>query len=197
MSHFVALAIVDLNGDLDSQLSPLMAPYDENLEVDPYIEKNGCSCIGFDQHEQAVAEYAEKYPNMEDNDHRRKFIGKRLGELEHKPSPNCERCGGSGDYETTYNPNSKWDWYQVGGRWQGYLGGSDILPVSTVIRKLEADENLTPYAVVTSEGWFERGQMGWFGYSSGDKPHEEWSQEVLDLLKGKERLLAVVVDCHI
>ena len=22
---------------------------------------------------------------------------------------------------TTYNPNSKWDWYQIGGRWQGLL----------------------------------------------------------------------------
>ena len=22
---------------------------------------------------------------------------------------------------TTYNPNSKWDWYEVGGRWTGYF----------------------------------------------------------------------------
>lgn len=22
---------------------------------------------------------------------------------------------------TTYNPNSKWDWYQIGGRWSGYF----------------------------------------------------------------------------
>ena len=23
--------------------------------------------------------------------------------------------------ETTYNPNSKWDWYEIGGRWDNYL----------------------------------------------------------------------------
>ncbi|MBS1722540.1 MAG: hypothetical protein JSS66_05975 [Armatimonadetes bacterium] len=30
-------------------------------------------------------------------------------------------CAGTGEYETTYNPQSKWDWYVVGGRWNGWL----------------------------------------------------------------------------
>lgn len=33
----------------------------------------------------------------------------------------CEDCGGTGVSTTTYNPESKWDWYAVGGRWSGYL----------------------------------------------------------------------------
>lgn len=31
---------------------------------------------------------------------------------------------------STYNPDSKWDWYQVGGRWKGYfrhLSGADVI----------------------------------------------------------------------
>ena len=30
-------------------------------------------------------------------------------------------CGGTGKYMTTYNPQSKWDWWVIGGRWQGDL----------------------------------------------------------------------------
>lgn len=40
---------------------------------------------------------------------------------ETKPDPSCEDCGGRGFYYTHSNPKSKWDWYQIGGRWSGIL----------------------------------------------------------------------------
>jgi hypothetical protein len=30
--------------------------------------------------------------------------------------PKCGECKGTGIYKSTYNPNSKWDWYSIGGR---------------------------------------------------------------------------------
>lgn len=39
----------------------------------------------------------------------------------------CEDCNGTGIVKTRYNPKSKWDWYQVGGRWTGFL--SDYNPL--------------------------------------------------------------------
>ena len=30
-------------------------------------------------------------------------------------------CGGTGRVMSTYNPESKWDWWTVGGRWNGYF----------------------------------------------------------------------------
>jgi hypothetical protein len=36
-----------------------------------------------------------------------------------KPDPACSECGGTGKYRTTTNPNGKWDWWAVGGRWTG------------------------------------------------------------------------------
>ncbi|HCX24524.1 MAG TPA: hypothetical protein DHN29_21575 [Cytophagales bacterium] len=33
----------------------------------------------------------------------------------------CEECNSTGQEETTYNPKSKWDWYAIGGRWDGWL----------------------------------------------------------------------------
>lgn len=32
----------------------------------------------------------------------------------------CSTCDGLGKRATNYNPDSKWDWYQLGGRWEGY-----------------------------------------------------------------------------
>ncbi len=42
-----------------------------------------------------------------------------------KPNPGCEECNGEGTTASTYNPKSRWDWYTVGGRWQGLLDGYD------------------------------------------------------------------------
>lgn len=35
------------------------------------------------------------------------------------PDPECYDCHGEGVVDSTYNPKSKWDWYQIGGRWSG------------------------------------------------------------------------------
>ena len=42
-----------------------------------------------------------------------------------KPDPGCEDCSGTGVVTTTYNPDSKWDWWQIGGRWTGALTDYD------------------------------------------------------------------------
>ncbi|MDX1934004.1 MAG: hypothetical protein SFU56_15495 [Capsulimonadales bacterium] len=36
------------------------------------------------------------------------------------PDPACEDCAGTGRYITTVNPESKWDWWQIGGRFTGF-----------------------------------------------------------------------------
>ena len=53
--------------------------------------------------------------------------------MKDKPNPTCgfdesgqrysdgSGCGGTGKYLSTYNPDSKWDWWVIGGRWQGDL----------------------------------------------------------------------------
>lgn len=39
--------------------------------------------------------------------------------------PSCEECEGKGTRESTYNPKSQWDWFALGGRWNGSLVGHD------------------------------------------------------------------------
>jgi hypothetical protein len=50
--------------------------------------------------------------------------------MKNKPDPDCHYedgsgCNGTGQVMSTYNPDFKWDWYAIGGRWNGYLNDYD------------------------------------------------------------------------
>jgi hypothetical protein len=134
--------------------------------------------------------------------------------------PQCEECEGTGKETTTYNPKSKWDWYVIGGRWDGWIQGTERtspdggfnfgdehhqLKLNSVLgdeylAKLRKDgKTYMPYSLVTPDGeWHQRGEMGWWGISSGDVPKDEWSEKVLKLVETHAKdVVAVAVDCHI
>jgi hypothetical protein len=55
--------------------------------------------------------------------------------LVNAPDPQCIDCGGAGKIKSTYNPNSRWDWYFIGGRYSGRLDPSydiELDPNNTV-----------------------------------------------------------------
>lgn len=101
MSHFAVLVL----HEEDQSIRDLLAPYDENLEVEPYIKYTRT---------QAINKMREEYPNA----------CKDMSEDEIFQEA-CEWYGNmvddDGDILSTYNPHSKWDWYQVGGRFNGAL----------------------------------------------------------------------------
>lgn len=104
MSHFVVLVIGE---NIDEQLEP----FAEDLEMEPYSKGE----VPQDEIDRFVDYYKEKgieFPTV-----------KELYEKKGK-----DWNGGSwrfdGDTVTdwsTYNPDSKWDWYSIGGRWTGYF----------------------------------------------------------------------------
>lgn len=104
MSHFTVLI---LGGNVDEQL----APYDENERVEEY--SNGP--VSEEDLERMYNYYKEK----------KDFVG-TLEECLEQYSEDWnegwrkDENGVWQDY-TTYNPKSKWDWYQTGGRWAGFF----------------------------------------------------------------------------
>lgn len=211
---------------------------------------------------------------------------------------------------TTYNPNSKWDWYSLGGRWSGFFkmkpeinpttgrpgvfGNSPeesygdqalkseidfegmkydagekarayhkkvmkafggVLPVLDIkwkdliedesgtsdmdakrakyhdqpgmkkvkaivdinreelgyffdIEEFEPDEEkhvqdakdraLSTYAVLNNGEWIGKGEMGWFGISSGDMDQSEWNKKVTEMVDAlPDDTLLSMYDCHI
>jgi hypothetical protein len=114
----------------------------------------------------------------------------------------------------TYNPDSKWDWYVVGGRWDGIIskngeqmpsddGGfnfgdkhHDIENNTCMVRHLPAKS--LPFAIVTPDGeWHEKGSMGWWGITKDEKEDKKWEKEVAEILKEYKNDYMVGMDCHI
>lgn len=118
MSHFTVLVI---GGDPDA----LLAPYDETLGVEPYWKP---LVDRADQHwyyahlvkegklpmdatlEELLAALNEAFPE----DTEEEALRVENGVLEQR---------------STYNPNSKWDWYQIGGRWRGMFLLKEPIPM--------------------------------------------------------------------
>lgn len=103
MSHFTVLVIGD---DIDGQL----APFDENLVVEEH--DNFLS----DEDVARMKEYYEKQgKDVSTLEKLSKFMDEWNG------TPGFISSNGRLYYKSTYNPDSKWDWYQVGGRWTGFF----------------------------------------------------------------------------
>jgi hypothetical protein len=141
-----------------------------------------------------------------------------------KFNPDCEECEGKGIRISTYNPDSQWDWYRIGGRWDGYISDAPNLVIEgneggfnfdacyeTVERNnIKASELLdfylrnedntsrVPFAMVTIDGeWIQKGSMGWFGMSHDDKPEATWRDCVKEQLMANPESYVVACDLHI
>jgi len=124
MSHYAVLVIHNENQNFDK----LLAPYNENLEVEPYLKY---------KHDDALKALRDEYGYKEEE------IDDALLEsfVEEYSSYSLK----DGDVYTTYNPNSKWDWYLIGGRFDGELMLTDegrLNVVDEIERKYHIDIDL-------------------------------------------------------
>ena len=61
-----------------------------------------------------------------------------------------------------------------------------------------ANEAFVTFAVLKDGEWYEKGQMGWWGMSSGDKDQDEWNSEVSKMIDElTDDTLISIYDCHI
>ena len=100
--------------------------------------------------------------------------------VEGEPSPSCVDCRGTGVETTTYNPESKWDWYTL-------MGPQELRTVPD-----------PTYSILSPEGgWQAHGQLGWWGMSRDED--EDWPTtfaRVYDI-NTKAGAKAFLVDYHI
>lgn len=135
---------------------------------------------------------------------------------------NQSDIGANGEVYSDRNPKSKWDWYQLGGRWAGSLQikegvkfeepnfswGWNQSEISEVLSQRKSDsalkkdianiDTLVTFAVIKDGQWYERGEMGWWGVVSDEKDESEWDNQFHELLKSvPDDTLLSVYDCHI
>ncbi len=98
MSHY----IVAVFHRKDQDVGELLAPYDENAPVEPYLRFSRQEAIDFAR---------QNYNNTE---------GKTDEECWQMVAESYQ-TDSHGNIYSTYNPNAKWDWWSEGGRWGGML----------------------------------------------------------------------------
>lgn len=204
MSHFVGLVF-------GYNIEGMLEPYDENQAVEPYIEYTKQEAID-EVIENHKANYECALEVKSKNDSIPEWVDSIINKgpyitLE-EAWEEAKKWGYELDEEdnlmSTYNSNSKWDWYCEGGRWGTWfdlLDGetSTVAFVKEVDWDKMLDEDKIPFCFVTDEGeWHEKAKMGWWALTSDDKNPQNWRQEFLDYLdKVNPETLVTVIDFHI
>lgn len=119
MSHFIVNVVIrDATDrtDAEAKLDDLLAPFDENMPIDPYPVPVDDSIV-----ERAIEVYRESdkdpLPDPLDDETKRRIVGWYECNDEDLAVLNED---GSFSVMSRYNPDSKWDWWVLGGRWEGY-----------------------------------------------------------------------------
>lgn len=97
------------------------------------------------------------------------------------------------------NPQAKWDYYVLGGRWRGFLRLKSGLQADQALKgNTDLEQTPTPHAVVIQGRWYERGDMGWWGCIHDAKDEAAWRREFTALVNAlpADTLLSAF-DCHI
>lgn len=98
-----------------------------------------------------------------------------------------------------YNPDSKWDWYEIGGRWYGLLDGRNVMGMGEYAGIDDPRENHT-FHVLTPAGWTECGEADTSRWEMPDTDGDVDANKLYEKAIGpylSDAYTGVVVDIHI
>jgi len=183
-----------------------LARYDENLDTEPYVVGK----VSEDDKKNFVDYYIKLYPE----DAALPFDNLYIKNCDNWNNHQWEK-NEDGEWEewSTYNPDSKWDWYALGGRWSGMIklkkgtkgtkGRSGVFNNEVGIdsaMKGDIDnlDELKTFAVLKDGEWYERGKMGWWGITTNEMDETSWDKEIVEFLRDlPDYTLISIYDCHI
>jgi hypothetical protein len=249
MSHFTVTVALPPDVPADAEklslaLADALSPFDENTVVNRYVQYTKEQLIAKarqdrDDYEkgwyaQYLADpegYAARHPhNSLHLEYLRTVFPEKLTWTDEQLYASeidnyVGDVGAEGEVYSTYNPQSQWDWYSVGGRWGGgwrfksavdydYIGTqSSAFGMSEDADKELATDcgrvgDIAPetfdgtWGYVTLDGeWVEKAKMGWWGMSDADESESgeaKWKKHYMDWLASLPKDAWVVnVDCHI
>lgn len=109
-----------------------------------------------------------------------------------------------GDWGYFHNPDAKWDWYIVGGRWSGFLILKDGCRANEALVKdvdweaMRKEHGAFVASQFVFDGqWVGRWDVGWWGLHSD--PHDDvaFNEKLWSTVGGNPNEWVTVVDCHI
>jgi hypothetical protein len=184
--HFCTFVMIGQHDHPETAVARALEPFNESLELEPHRDHLGASEI----------EHMASHYGIPATD---------LPALARKMEDWRSSKGGvdtRGLYAiSTYNPDGKWDWYEIGGRWDRYIPGSHRNVISArALRRSSRLRKCLPYVLLTPEGrWIEQVPALPFG-SPKTKAHRRavrrWFTRVRRVLVEHPKCNVVCVDIH-
>lgn len=206
MTHFTVGIIVPPGvSDVEAFIAGQMDPYYEHSEADPYV------CYSIEQARSEIERdirRLERIIDRQDADYNLDKCRHILAKLR-RTTPEAkyqeyiqfhENFDDQGQPIATYNPDSKWDWYVIGGRWDGWINDREASGERTAANSAPTEQAIArekiPHAIITPDGqWHERGQMGWWAVLITE--NEDWDSQAKQILALYPGHCVVIVDAHI
>lgn len=200
MSHFFTVILVPPDKeDIRAAVTEMLTPFDENTQVEPYKKRLTQESI-----DRMLAFYAE-HPEHRDGLTLDNVVG--LLRKYHEAEAGQDENGYY--YVSTYNPKSQWDWWRIGGRYDGRVAAVEhdsengfnfdkahesldlnVRPVR------DLPEDFTCWAILTPDGqWHQKAKMGWFGMAANED--EGWLPRMRRIFAENNECVAVGCDLHI
>jgi hypothetical protein len=216
MTHFtVGIIVPPYEHQVKSYIAEQMEPYCEHTEVEPYVSYSLEEAAGDLQRDIERLEQILRHQDPDYNlDKCRNLLAKlRRATPDEKYSEYVrfhEDFDDQGRPISAYNPDSKWDWYRVGGRWDGWItdneqssqGGfnfgaqHETLENNTATTEQALARDKIPHALMTPDGnWHERGRMGWWANLLTE--NDNWDSDAKAILARYPGHRVVIVDAHI
>lgn len=181
--HFCVYVLVPPEGHVSDLIEEALRLYSEDLEVPPYkVYPDGGEIAAMAKHYKVKrAETTILASHMKD------WCG----------------CNGGNDEKglfniRTSNPKGKWDWYEIGGRWEGYIR-SNVCLAETLLKRPDF-KKILPFSLVTPDGWWHDREWvvieGWMKWRMEERKDGEWLRIVKDALSSYPHFRVVCVDIH-
>lgn len=217
MSHFAVYVFTKENG---KSVDELLAPYNECIEYAPYVQYTKEQAVEkvkkeiedyknsplYKEYLLDPKAYKEKHNNLDHIKYLEEEFPKKLKWTDDecyeymKAWYENDMVDKNGNLLSTYNPNSKWDWYEIGGRWDGELINREGKNTNIdYANQIDWDKTGVPFAFIEPNGvWHEKGEMGWWAIVSNEKEQDSWKEEFENFVKDLDDEVEVtIVDCHI
>jgi hypothetical protein len=181
--HSLTYVFIPNTNDIDEAVAVALEPFSEEAPVKPwrrYLDDGEIAAMA-------------------------KCYGLRKRSLQTLARKMEDWCGCIGGVEgrrlyavSTSNPDGKWDWYEIGGRWDGVLRGN-VAIAATLLRSPCLQEKL-PHDFLTPDGvWHARErfeQQGWLNGRWIKKRDGRWLEEFTAALRVFASYRVVAVDRH-
>jgi hypothetical protein len=130
------------------------------------------------------------------------------------PDPDCEDCGGTGKYFTTFNPMCMFDFYAIWDSqhvlpnasknpsdWEEEEVYDDHIPdddgaAIAPLSSLNIERLKLPYAVVTPSGDWHEMPGDWYSEDRASADWQEWGNTAKEIFEKYANAILVVLNCH-